>query len=409
MRSALISTDPALREALRHAGSLNGHSPDFVIELGTPLHEITEEQVNELRRVDPQLVFLDFDQDPATAVSFARFLTEGSPQRYIVGAGPELGAETLLEGMRAGVAEYLPKPLSDEAIVAALGRAARRLGWAPTNREPGRLYALFSPKGGAGTTSMATNLAIVLHRLTGKKTLLVDLDFELGEVAVLLGVRPRFSFVDLVQNFHRIDAGLLGSYIEQHESGVDFLSAPYHPEPADSAGRDQIRAILHYLKGQYDYVVVDTPKSFSLDTLAAFEEADQILVVTTVDVPSLRNLQRCLPLFERVTGKDHDRLRLVVNRYRSDDVISLEDVHKSIGVRVYWTLANDYEAVSRAINSGTPVAHNAKSRYVRDLQALSSDLVGVNASSNGGGRASGARLIGDLLGRFRKRSDQETP
>jgi pilus assembly protein CpaE len=405
VRSALISTDPALREALRRAATLDGHGLEVAVELATPLGEITEEQVNELRRCDPQLVILDFDHDPDTAVSFARFLTEGSPQRYIVGAGPRLEAEALLDAMRAGVAEYLPKPLAEEGVKGALERAARRLGCAPTSREPGQLYTLFSPKGGAGTTSVATNLAIVLQRLSGKKTLLVDLDFELGEVAVLLGVQPRFSFLDLVQNFHRIDAGLLSSFIEHHELGVDFLSAPFHPEPADAPGRDQIRAILHYLKRQYDYVIVDTPKSFSLDTLAAFEEADRVFLVTTVDVPSLRNLQRCLPLFERVCGKDHERLRLVVNRYHPDDVISLDDVHRTVGLKVYWTLSNDYEAVSRAINSGNPVARNAKSRYARDLQALGADLVGVDAPATLG-RASGVRMIGDFLGRLRRQPER---
>lgn len=406
VRSALISTDPGLRDAVRRAAALNGHGLDFAVEVATPLSEMTEEQINELRHSDPQLVILDFDHDPEAAVSFARFLTDGSPQRYIVGAGPQLGAEALLEAMRAGVAEYLPKPLVDHGVKAALDRAARRLGCAPTSREPGQLYTLFSPKGGAGTTSVATNLAIVLQRLSGKRTLLVDLDFELGEIAVLLGMQPRFSFLDLVQNFHRIDAGLLSSFIEHHESGVDFLSAPFHPEPADTPGRDQIRAILHYLKRQYDFVIVDTPKSFSLDTLAAFEEADRVFLVTTVDVPSLRNLQRCLPLFERVCGKDHERLRLVVNRYHPDDVISLDDVHRTVGLQVYWTLSNDYEAVSRAINSGNPVARNAKSRYARDLQALGADLVGVGASTNGGGRTSGVRKIGDLLGRLRRQPEK---
>jgi pilus assembly protein CpaE len=403
----LISTDPGVRDALRRAVTLNGNGLEFAIELTTPLADLSEEQVTELRTADPQLVILDFDQDPATAVSFARFLTDGSPQRYIVGAGPQLAADVLLEAMRAGVAEYLPKPLAPDAVKAALERAARRLGWTPTNREPGQLYTVFSPKGGAGTTSVATNLAIILQRLSGKKTLLVDFDFELGEIAVLLGARPRFSFIDLVQNFHRIDAGLLSSFIEHHESGVDFLSAPFHAEPADAPGREQIRAILHYLKRQYDYVIVDTPKSFSLDTMAAFEEADRIFVVTTVDVPSLRNLQRCMPLLERVSGKEHERVRLVVNRYHPDDVISLEDVHRTVGLKVYWTLSNDYEAVSRAINSGNPVAGNAKSRYARDLQALVADLIGVNANGNGNGRTSGARRLGDFLGRLRRRSLQE--
>ncbi|MGH7612750.1 MAG: AAA family ATPase [Gemmatimonadales bacterium] len=404
LTGVLISTDAAFREVLRRVLEGEGRI-ELAMEIAVPFGEITEEQIAELRRCDPRVVFLDFDQDPATAVSFARFLTDGSPQRAIIGAGPALAADMLLEAMRAGVAEYLPKPVTDEAVKAALERAARRLGLASASRDPGQLFTVFSPKGGAGTTSVATNLAIVLHRLGGKRTLLVDLDFELGEVAVQLGVRPRFSFVDLVQNFHRIDAGLLASFIEHHESGVDFLSAPFHPEPADTPGRDQIRAILHYLKRQYDYVVVDTPKSFSLDTLAAFEEADRILLVTTVDVPSLRNLQRCLPLLDRVAGKDRERLRLVVNRYHPDDVISLDDVRKGVGLQVYWTLSNDYETVSRSINSGTPVAGNgARSRYARDLQALGADIVGAGAPS----RASGVRRIGELLGRLRRRTETET-
>ena len=246
VRSALISTDPALRDAVRRAAALNGHGLDFAVEVATPLSDMTEEQIGDLRHSDPQLVILDFDHDPEAAVSFARFLTDGSPQRYIVGAGPHLEAQALLEAMRAGVAEYLPKPLADDGVKSALDRAARRLGCAPTSREPGQLYAFFSPKGGAGTTTVATNFAIVLQRLTGKRTLLVDLDLELGEIALLLGVQPRFNFVDMVQNFHRMDADLLASYIERHESGVHLLSAPYparerptvghrRPDPADPA------------------------------------------------------------------------------------------------------------------------------------------------------------------------------
>jgi pilus assembly protein CpaE len=406
VRGALISTDGSVREVLRRTVALDGRGLEFSNEIAVPFGEITEEQIAELRHTDPQLVFLDFDQDPATAIGLARFLTDGSPQRCIVGTGPALSAQDLLEAMRAGVVEYLPKPLTEDAAKAALERTARRLGLSATNREPGQLYAVFSPKGGAGTTSVATNLAIVLHRLTGKKTLLVDLNLELGEVAVQLGVRPRYSFVDLVQNFYRIDAGLLATYIERHESGVDFLSAPFHPEAVDAPGHDQIRAILHYLKRQYDYVLVDTPKSFSVDAIAAFEEADRILLVSTVDVPSLRNLQRCLPLLERVTGKDRERLRLVVNRYHPDNLISLEDVQKSVGLKASWTLSNDYETVSRSINSGSPVAGNGgKSRYARDLQTLGAELTGVSTSP-AGARSSGARLMG-VLSRLRRRPEEK--
>lgn len=406
MRSVLISTDPDIRAALRRA--LDDRGIELAMEIAASFGEMTEEQIAELRRADPELVCLDFDEDPGTAVSFARFLSDGSPRRVVIGVGPALASAVLLEAMRAGVVEYLPKPAEPADIAAALDRAARRLGWAPANREPGRLFAVFSPKGGAGTTTVATNLAIVLHRLTGKRTLLVDLDLELGEVAVLLGLKPRFSMMDVAHGFARIDAELLSSFIERHDSGVHLLAAPFHPELAGAIDADLIRAILSYLKRHYDYVVVDTPKSFSPESIAAFEEADQVLLVTTVGVPALRNLQRCKPVLERVFGKAPDRLRLVVNRYQAGDVISLDDVRRTVGVDVHWTLCNDYEAVSHSINSATPVAQNPKSRYAKDLQALGVDLLGLRPKANGARRLSGSRLIGDLIGRFRGRVEEGT-
>lgn len=404
MRSVLISTDPDVRGVLRRA--LDDRGVELAMEIAVPFGEMTEEQIADLRRCDPDVVCLDFDEDPATAVSFARFLTEGSAHRMVIGTGPSLEAELLLDAMRAGVAEYLPKPVDDTAVTAALDRAARRLGWTPTNREPGQLFAVFSPKGGAGTTTVATNLAIVLHRLTGKRTLLVDLDLELGEVAVLLGLKPRFSFVDLAQGFARIDAGLLASFIEHHDSGVHLLAAPFHPDLATALDGEKIRAILSFLKRQYDYVVVDTPKSFSAESIAAFEESDRVFLVTTVGLPALRNLQRCKPVLERVFGKGDERLRLVVNRYDATDVISLDDVRRTVGLDVHWTLSNDYEAVSHSINSATPVAQNPRSRYARDLQALGVDLLGLRPKANGARRLSGSRIIGDLIGRFRGRGEE---
>jgi len=226
-------------------------------------------------------------------------------------------------------------------------------------------------------------MAISLHRLTRGKVLLVDLDLELGETALLLGVEPRFSFVDLVRNFHRVDAGLLASYIERHDSGVELLSAPFHPAKAETVTGDQIRQILHFLKQHYDWVVVDTSKSFTPPTLATFEQADSVFLVTTVDLPSLRNITRCLPLLERMGQvKGDDWLRIVVNRYQASDPITLKEIHKTLGIPVYWTLANDYESVMNSINSGKPVVLSEKSAFARDMKALVADVTGSAPGRN---------------------------
>lgn len=379
--AALLSADPGLRQALK-----GGVGPERRIsvdlEITVPFREISEGHLEELRQTNPELVFLDLEDDPDLGLKLTEFLLEADPWRRVVGIGPADSPDLLIAAIQAGISEYLPKPVNQETLRAAIERIERKIG-RTTDRQPeqaGKLYTIFSPKGGSGSTTLAANLAIQLQRLTGKKILLVDLDLELGEVALLLGVRPRFNFMDLVHNIHRMDVGLTGSLIEHHSSGVDLLAGPEgprDPEKAEPVVADQIRRILQFLKHRYDYVVADTPKSFTAATLVALEEADQILLITNIDLPSLRNLKRCLPLIERISGKGKEQLHLVVNRYDSKNVITLEDAEKALGMPISWTLSNDYYAVMESINSGKPVILDGRSRVARDLKALGAELAGL--------------------------------
>ena len=383
IKSAVISTDQGLRELLRKVVAADDIGVTVGLEVIVPFPEINDSHLEQLRQLAPDLIFLDVSDDPIMGLKFAQFLIEGAPNRRIIGLGEPLTPELLLQAMQAGVSEYLPKPVSEEKVQDAIDRIARKFGHRveERRREPGKLLAFFSPKGGAGSTCVATNTAISLHRLTRGKVLLVDLDLELGETALLLGVEPRFSFVDLVRNFHRVDAGLLASYIERHDSGVDFHATPFHPAKAETVTGDQIRQILHFLKQHYDWVVVDTSKSFTPPTLATFEQADTVFLVTNVDLPSLRNITRCLPLLERMGQvKEDDWLRIVVNRYQASDPITLKEIEKTLGIPVYWTLANDYESVMNSINSGKPVVLSDKSAFARDMKAFVTDVSGTAPS-----------------------------
>ena len=385
IKSAVISTDQGLRELLRKVVGAEDLGITVGLEVIVPFPEINDSHLEQLRQLAPDLIFLDVSDDPIMGLKFAQFLIEGAPNRRIIGLGEPLTPDLLLQAMQSGVSEYLPKPVSEEKVQDAIDRIARKFGHRveERRREPGKLLAFFSPKGGAGSTCVATNTAISLHRLTRGKVLLVDLDLELGETALLLGVEPRFSFVDLVRNFHRVDAGLLASYIERHDSGVELLSAPFHPAKAETVTGDQIRQILHFLKQHYDWVVVDTSKSFTPPTLATFEQADSVFLVTTVDLPSLRNITRCLPLLERMGQvKGDDWLRIIVNRYQPSDPITLKEIHKTLGIPVYWTLANDYESVMNSINSGKPVVLSEKSAFARDMKAFVTDMTGSAPDRN---------------------------
>ena len=242
----------------------------------------------------------------------------------------------------------------------------------------------------------------MLHRLTGKRTLLVDLDLELGELSLVMGVQPRFNFVDLVQNFHRMDSGLLSSYIEQHSSGVHLLSAPFHPERTEAVSGEEIRRILHFLRQQYDYLVVDTPKSFAPTTFAAIDQSDAVFLIASLDIPSLRNIQRGLPMLKRALPRGEEQLRLVINRYQSEGDITLDDVENTIGLKVFGTIANDYEAVIGAINTGKPVVLNGTSSYSRDVRGLVGRMTGLKGDE---GKKGG--VVGRLMGRLRDRSGEK--
>lgn len=384
---AVISTDPQFRAVF--SGNGDGSGPiQVAFEIRVPFVEISHGHLEELRCVKADIVFLDLEQDPQLGCRLAQFLAEADSSQRLIAVGTEHSPEFLMTVMQAGISEYLPKPVSHEALEAAITRASRKMGARPTataagasQREPGKLLAFFSAKGGSGSTTVATNLAIHIHRLTGKRTVLVDLDLELGEIALFLGVEPRFSFVDLAKNFHRMDAGLLASFIECHDSGVHLLSAPYHPERAETVTADHTRQILQFLKQHYDYVVVDTSNSFTPRTMAAFELASEIFLVANIDLPSLRNIQRCQHLLDRM-GEKGQALRLVVNRYASENDITLEDVEKSLGLDVYWALPNDYESVIYSINTGRPVILDDNSTYTQELQALAAKITGLPGATS---------------------------
>jgi pilus assembly protein CpaE len=400
--AALITTDSAFRDQLAQLLAEPGHGFSLAAEIALPFLQIDEAQLALLRETAPRLIVLDLERDAEVGIKLAQFLADQQPDRQFVAVGPVLAPELLMQAMRAGITEYLPKPVTREALVAALQRMEKKLGGgsAASAREPGRVLTFLSAKGGSGSTTVATNLAVHLHKLTGKKVLLVDLDLELGEIALFLGVRPRFNLVDLVRNFHRMDAELLASYIEQHKSGVHLLSAPYHPDRVEAVDGEQIRGILQFLRQHYDYVLVDTPRSFTPATLAAFEQADQLYLVTTVDLPSLRNIKRSLPLLDRITGGHmKEKVRLVVNRHDSSVTeISADEVERTLGLSTYWRLGNDYETVIRSINSGEPLvlSANGSSPFARDLRAMGAELSGLGEMASGrkGGFLGLRRLLG---------------
>lgn len=374
-KAVVISTDGKLSADLRSCGVETGLL-DLVLEFEVPFRELTEAQTRKIRESGAAFVFIDLDDDPRTGCRVARYLGESSPAVRIVATGTNVEPSILVEAMRAGVSEFLEKPLSAEALDAAVGRLTRKRGDA--RKAPGdgaQVLFLFGAKGGVGTTTVATNLAIQLRRQTGQRVALVDLDLALGEIGLYLGIEPRYGIVDLAKNLHRLDEGLLASYIASHDSGVDVLSAPFDPDEARDLGAHEVERILRLLRRVYDFVVIDASNSLDARMLAGLRAADEVFVVTQVDVPSLRNIQRVRRVLKRVVpGRSP---RVVINRFHSGGDITLRDVESALGLEVFWTLSNDYQAAVHSVNTGEPLVMSAPSVCEREVAGLVGKITGV--------------------------------
>ncbi len=404
LSAAIISADPDFPESLRSSLVETGHDLTIEMAITQPYTEIDDSHLERLREGRPDVTFLDLEEEPHVGLKFAQFIIDSGFSGALIALGSTDSPELILAAMQAGVTEFVGKPIVPEALDAAIERVLRKSGRQAkrVTGQPGRLLMIFSAKGGTGSTTTAVNLATEMHRLTRKRTLLVDLDLELGESALVMGVQPRFSLVDLVRNFHRVDSRLLASYIERHETGVEILSAPYQPADYEAVSTDRIKQVLQFLKQHYDYIVVDSPKTFTPAAMGAFEEADELYLLTTADIPSLRNLTRCVQLirsFGRRRGDDW--MRVIVNRFDASSVVTTSEIEKTLGIDVFWTLRNDYRAVMASINSGRPAVSDPKSVFAKDIRALASRLTDTPIEPGKGG------LFGGLFGRNGRRETVE--
>jgi pilus assembly protein CpaE len=366
----VISSDPLLIGKATRLMADEQKGLNLVAEHSQPIAEIGKAQAEDIRRTKAKLVLLDLGDDPAVGLRLAKFLAEDSRGRVFVLTGPTVAPEVLLEAMRIGAAEYLPRPVDEADLAAALTRAARRLA-GPVKREgpqEGRITEVFGAKGGVGVSTVAANLAVAFAK-SGRSTVLIDLDLDMGGSAVILGLRPRYSVLDVVKNLHRLDRDLLASLAETHDTGLTVIASPVQPGPGEGITREQARSMLSFVRRHFEQVVVDLDRAVSPVTVGALETADNVLMVTTPDVAALNNTKRALPVIERVIGDDK-RIRVIVNRRRSSDMITVADVSKTLGKDVLATLPNEEAALTESLNTGKPEVMRSRSKYGRELESL---------------------------------------
>lgn len=284
--------------------------------------------------------------------------------------------DTLLRALRAGAQEVLRRPLDRGALREAVERVGRQAAKKAGGGNSRGVITVFSNKGGAGVSTIATNLAISLKRLTGREVVLADLDVHSGDAAFMLGLAPTRSISDVLAA-PKIDSASVHDALIKHESGLFVLSQPEQIDQVDAASPHQVASVMEILSSTFDLVVVDAPHVFNDVTLELFDRSSTILMVCEPSIPSVRAGRRSLEIFHKLNFMvSPDRVRLVVNRRSDQSAIALPQMEETLGMPVFGSVTNDYHAVSMAINVGKPLCgQHTDSRAGRDITALARKLV----------------------------------
>jgi pilus assembly protein CpaE len=278
--------------------------------------------------------------------------------------------------MLAGARDFLTKPFGGDELVAAVRRVYKKrpaIATAPLSptgvgsaqgqtiggiaiRE-GHVISVFSPKGGAGCSTIAVNLGVTLAK-RNRRTLLVDGSLQFGDVAVMLNLKQMTSIVDLIERSNEMDSDLIESVVQLHRSGLSVLLAPPRPEMADMVTDDRVKDLLDSFRRMYDFIIVDTSSYLSDKVLMMLDASDRIVLVTQQSLPDLKNISRFYDLADNLEY-DQNKTWLVVNRASNKQGISVKDISSALKRPVTMAIPSDEVAASAAADQGVPLVTTA--------------------------------------------------
>jgi len=307
----------------------------------------------EIKRLACDVVIVDLDHDIGQAIRVIEDICSRHVATTVMAYSSTNDSTLLRRSMQAGAREFLIEPFLAETVAEAFARTfSRRPG---RGQSLGKLLVFVPSRGGIGVTTLATNFALALKKESAAKVVVVDMDFQLGEIALGLGLTAAFSVVDALVNAARLDKDFLATLLLRHDSGLAILSSPENYNFFPSAIDEGADSLFRILREEFDYVVVDTGTCRGLLQEKLFLEADKLYLIAEMTLPSLRNAHR---LISFLTARDGSRaLELVLNRFNSrQGEIDEKSATKALGRPINWRVPNAWVAARAAQDTGIPLA-----------------------------------------------------
>ena len=344
---------------------------DFVNEV--KLYDDFTRGYEDIKQSENPIVILDISEDFAGLDEIAGKLKLVTSKIIITSVN--YSTNTIIKALRLGAKEFLPKPVLREDLVRVLSILA---SISPENEvSQSKIITVYSNKGGIGKTTIAVNLAAELAKVTKDKVALVDLNLQLGDISTFLNLNPPFDVNYVIRRLIDKEENILIKGFEKYKDlSLYVLSDPSYIEQSESITTQQITTLFSALKKVFPYIVIDMSSSIDSISLKILDSSDWIMFTTIVNIPAIRNAQRCLNLF-RSRKYPSNKVKIVINRYMENDEIKIEDIENTLGESVYWKIPNNYFTIMEAINKGVSISEvNAESNIgnsFRDFAAKVSD------------------------------------
>lgn len=334
---------------------------------------------NAVKELSKALMIVDISVYQEQALNFVSRVRGEFADCKIITLSDKPDVELVIRAMRIGASDFLSLPLIKTEFIQVLNKIYADICGLETKKSKCRIITVYSNKGGVGKTSIASNLALELAKITKENVALIDLNFELGDITTFLDLKPSFNISYMLHNIDTINEDFLLSTLEKYkDTSLYVLADPPYFTQTDNVSAENITKLFSILRDTFSYVVVDTAGGFDNKAMTALKNSDLIFLVAIVNLPAVRNCQRCLELFDKLDF-ERDKVQVLINRYMENDEVTAEDIEEVLGKKLYWKIPNNYFTMMSAINKGVPVSYinpdsNVALSY-KNLALLVSDSV----------------------------------
>jgi pilus assembly protein CpaE len=337
-----------------------------------------EEALQMARDTQPDVVLMDINLPDTDGITVTEALLREVRHAQIIMLSVQSDQDYLRQSMRAGARDFIAKPPASDELISSVRRWGLRAheerkdqairapvssgggGEDGARGRIGRALVVYSPKGGVGCTTLATNLALGLNT-DETPAVLVDSNLQFGDISVFMNLQVKNSFLDLASRAEDIDEELAEEVLMRHDSGLRILAAPPRPEHADEVTPDQVRKVLAYLKQHFAYVIVDTHKAMDDTALAVLDHADLLLLVATPDIPAIKDARLVFDLLGALEFP-RERVFFVLNKVDRKSGITSEAVAENLKRPVDGEIPADEKSVTASINRGVPLLLSDRSK-----------------------------------------------